>query len=140
MNFVNLVDGDLFVETLGMPRMPKLCADNWAMIQQVSLSRDNELCQLCCKFKGSINNADGAAQPTAERIPRNFLINLNQVNCNGTETTLTQCPHVDTVCLQPGAGVICPNVTMETTSHVPETSSPTEAPQTTTTTNEGRER
>ena len=54
------------------------------------------------------NAIDGAVNITRVRIPRKFLVNLNQVNCKGTEETLGSCPHDDKICLSPGAAVQCP--------------------------------
>ena len=69
-------------------------------------------------------------------LPTDFLISLHQVDCNGTETTLAQCPSSDTaVCLRPGAGVICPEemAPLTTTNSIVSTSS--SPPQITHTTN-----
>lgn len=42
-------------------------------------------------------------------LPLTYLVTLPQVNCEGTETALAQCPGSDTyTCLSPGAGLICP--------------------------------
>ena len=45
---------------------------------------------------------------------------LQEINCVGTEGDINECPRVDsTECLDPGAGVICPNgnVNLSNMSH-----------------------
>ena len=79
--------------------------------------------------------AAGDVQITTVGLPADFLISLHQVDCNGTEATLAQCPGgVTALCLRPGAGVIClaemaPLTT--TNSAVVSTSSPPQIVHTT---------
>ena len=63
-------------------------------------------------------------------VSTNFLVSLTQIDCNGNESMLSQCPHSDTVCIRPGAGVICPSLVAATTSLTTHTSTP-ETSQTT---------
>ena len=75
------------------------------------------------------------AQITIVGLPTDFLISLHQVDCNGMEMTLAQCPVDDTaLCLTPGAGVICPladETTPPMATTVISTSSPPQITQTT---------
>ena len=68
--------------------------------------------------------AAGDVQITRVSLPDDFLISLHQVDCNGTEMTLAQCPGGDaTVCLRPGAGVTCP-AEITTTNSIISASTP----------------
>ena len=79
------------------------------------------------------------AQPTNERLPDGFRINLKRVNCNGNETMLAECPHMDTICLRPGAGVVCPReAQLLTTSSVTSTTTAAKAATTATEIAEGK--
>ena len=53
----------------------------------------------------------GSVLATDRSIGRNPPpIHLQEVNCVGTEDVINKCPRGDTrTCLNPGAGVICPN-------------------------------
>ena len=74
---------------------------------------------------------DGNVQVIAVSLSANFLVSLDQIDCKGNESMLSQCPHSDTVCIRPGAGVICP-ILIATTSLTPETThTPEESSHTT---------
>ena len=61
-------------------------------------------------------HTDGDAQAISTVLPQGFLLSLSRVECNGSESVLSHCPHIDTTCLNPGAGVICPLPVTMTTS------------------------
>ena len=53
--------------------------------------------------------ADGYAVATCSRLGREAPPTLlYEVNCDGTENTISECPESIRQCVTPGAGVICP--------------------------------
>ena len=52
--------------------------------------------------------ADGYAVATRSRLGRDPPPTLlNEVNCIGTENTISECPESSSLCVRLGAGVIC---------------------------------
>lgn len=82
-------------------------------------------------------HTERAAMTISHALPMSeFVVSLNYVECNGTERTLTQCPHLDATCLNPGAGVSCPmqvqvvlTTELSTTMATTNTSNMTESPE-----------
>ena len=58
-----------------------------------------------------ISSADRSVAITDRDIGRFTLIALTGVDCIGTENNINKCPKAShRVCLNPGAGVICPYI------------------------------